>query len=306
MDDEYLAASVAKCRECADYYRLRGWNPLPSRMDEKRPLITYANLWEERLSADVFNAYATTNVQVMTGRYWGLLVIDLDGAAAVEKWQELGACPPTWVCHSGGGGRHLWFTISKRGYPLTKAFLWKGASDHEAIERLCDRSLVMAPPSIHPKTGRRYKWLSHEQSPFKLATPASAPDWLLRMPSVQLEVSPGRLDVPSLRIAPAGAQRRTEGRLWRDVVASIPDVVALVQSWGVCTVGHPRASGWIACHAIGRKDVKPSAAIHVISGYYVDSGSGLKLSLVDLAVALGVYHSSREAIKHIGESTHVL
>ena len=116
-------ADVKECRRQAAFYRSRGFNPLPSRMDEKRPLISYADLWECHLTAEAFDRFETSNVQVMTGRRWGLLVVDLDGPEAVKHWEAMGTVPKTWVSRSGGGGMHLWFSVGPG--PLPKTFLWK-------------------------------------------------------------------------------------------------------------------------------------------------------------------------------------
>jgi hypothetical protein len=298
-------ADVKACREQAAFYRSRGFNPLPSVHDDpdgrKRPMIKYADLWETPLSEVEFQRFETPCLQVMTGRHWGLLVIDLDGPEAIERWATMGRTPRTWISHSGGGGRHVWLSIPRDGRPLSKAILWRGEGKHEAIERLCDKSLVMAPPSIHPKTGRRYKWLDRSNSPFTVPMPAPCPAWVLQLAPVVAERPLVVIHAPS-----TAPRRMTTGRAtgprrpWREVVESIPDIPGLVRSWGVRTVGGVRASGWISCHAIDRDDATPSAAIHSRSGFYLDSGSGLRLGLLDLAVQLGVYSTPHDAINDLG------
>lgn len=298
---------VAECRRWAAFYRSRGFNPLPSRTDAKRPLVRFADLWEKPLPAGAFDRFETSNVQVMTGRRWGLLVIDLDGPEAAERFDAMGPVPPTWASHSGGGGRHLWFAVPTEGRPLPKAFLWRGDGGHSAIERLCDRSLILAPPSIHPKTGRRYRWLDKRRSPLGMGKPAPCPAWVLQLAPEAARVEP----IVSAPVA-ARPSRSAPGRApgpwipWRDVVARL-DVPAVARSWGVRTVGEPqrRPSGtWLPCHAIDRPDAHPSAAIHVETGAYIDSGSGLKLRFCELAVALGVYATDREAFEDL-RGSHV-
>ena len=161
---------------------------------------------------------------------------------------------------------------------------------------MCDKSLVMAPPSIHPKTGNRYKWVDKWRSPFKMPAPAPCPRFVLEAPATSAATS-APLVAHSI-VQPARTPQRPS---WTATIEAIPDIPSLVRSWGVRTVGQPRSTGWLPCHAVDREDSRPSAAIHVRSGYYVDSGSGLKLGLVDLAVVLGVYHSPTEAIKDLGE-----
>ena len=187
-------ADVALCASMAAFYRSRGYQPLPSRTDAKRPMVRFREWWETAAPADLFDRHPTSNVQIMTGRHWRLLVIDLDGPEARERWGALGSTPRTWVTHSGGGGQHLWFRLpADYPQPLPKCFLWQGDGKHQAIERLCDLSLMMAPPSIHPTTGQRYRFLSPGQSPQRLPLPADCPAWVLRLaPSCRKSQSPAR------------------------------------------------------------------------------------------------------------------
>lgn len=278
-----LASDVAMATQWAAFYRGRGFQPLPSRTDDKRPMCTFAEWWDTPAPANLFEQYRTTNIQVMTGRAWRLLVIDLDGAEARVRWQELaaGRAVPTWITHSGGDGLHLWYRLpADYGRPLPKVFLWRGEQGHSGIERLCDRSLVMAPPSIHPKTGQRYRFLSRASSPARLPLPADCPAWVLRLAPPE---RPGRARPPRLT----------------QPVGNIP---SLVRSWGVRLAGNPGRTGWIPCHAIDREDAHPSAAIHAETGYYVDHGSGQRMGLVDLSLRLGIYRDVREAMQQLRAS----
>jgi hypothetical protein len=301
---------LAETRLFWAFYRMRGLNPIPSCPTEKKPLIRFADRygWDTKLPDDTLEKHPTTNLQVMCGRPWGLLVIDLDGDEAARRFAErAGGLPRTWVSHSGGGGRHVWFTIEHEGPELPKAILWKGDGPHEAIERLGDRSLVIAPPSIHPKTGLRYEWLDRAHSPLGhgLGRPAPAPDWLLAWPPVDAR--------PTLRVPPSVARitrqrpitidaRITPGvRADRnDVLAAIPDKIGLARSWGVRFAGRPTTRGYWPCHAIDRDDDRPSAAVRAHDGYYVDRGTDRRLTFFDLAIALGVYRDFREALDDLG------
>ena len=296
-------SDVKLCKDMAAFFRSRGYNPLPSRTDAKRPnLDRYADKWAACLLPSEFDRHATSCMQIMTGRTWGLLVVDLDGPEAIERWATMGRHPRTWVSHSGGGGRHVWFSIPTVGRPISKTVAWEGEGDHSAIEILCDKSLVMAPPSIHPKTGRRYLWLDRDNSPHGVGKPADCPAWVLQLAPVAARPEPCVAAFPAgrSRFSRSAPGRAPGPRLpWREVVRRI-DVPALVRSWGVKTVGSPRESGWLSCHAVGREDARPSAAIHAESGFYVDSGSGLRLSLPDLAVACGAYATPEDAIEDLG------
>lgn len=289
---------VSLTRKWASLYRMRGFNPLPSRTDDKRPMVRFREWWEASAPSDLFDNHETTNIQVMTGRHWRLLVIDLDGPEARERFKAMGQTPRTWATHSGGNGLHLWFTLpSGIATEIPKAFLWKGDEGHSAIERLCDRSLIMAPPSIHPKTGKRYRFASASESPARMPMPARCPAWILNAKALDMRPAfvPFTAPKPSARrtIVNASFDRR-------EVLDAIAFKVDLARSWGLRVAGKAQPNGFVPCHAIGREDRNPSAGIHEATGTYVEPGAGIKLSFFDLAVALGQYHDFKEAIGDLG------
>lgn len=291
---------IAEARKWWTFYRLRGLNPLPSRTDAKRPMMRYTEYWDALAPDHLIDRFPTTNLQIMTGRRWRLLVIDLDGPEAIERWQAADVTPLTWITHSGGGGRHLWFRLAPdHPRPLPKAVIWRGGGEHSAIERLCDRSLVMAPPSIHPRTGERYRFLDRRHSPARLPLPAECPGWILRLrPEPVPHKTPiVRVDRPVSVPRPTLIESRPLDR--RRILDAIHDKIGLVQSWGV-RFDRDTGREWVPCHAVDREDANPSAAISRTSGSYVDLGSGLRLSLFDLGVHLGIYHDWREAASDLG------
>lgn len=295
-------ADCVKAREWADVYRDRGFSPWPSRTDNKAPMCRYANYWTAFPLKNPFKIYHTSNVQVMTGRAWRLLVIDLDGPAAMAWWdRHRGVKPRTWIVESGSGtGRHIWYRLPPDyPRPLPKAVLWQGEGKHSAVERLCDTSLVMAPPSIHPVTKKRYFFKDRRSSPYMLGLPADIPDWILRLPPIEAP-APSPVVVPIGKRAPRIVVERTGYYRAEEVLASIPDKIALAQSWGVRFTGRVSDRGWAVCHAIDRDDSNPSAAIQAESGVYVDKGSGRKLSFFKVAVARNVYASKEDAVAHLG------
>lgn len=305
-------AEIRASREWAKLYRRKGWNPLPSRPDDKRPFVRWSEYVEREYPAGDSEKFATANIQLVTGRRWGLIAIDLDGPEAIERWsQSYPRCPRTWVVHSGGSGRHLWFTVPSHIAPLPSGRLWgiwepdsnggKGAwRKHVAIELIGDRKLLMAPPSIHPETVRKYRFLAGS-SPRDLAWPAPAPGWLLSLPI---------LKAPRPAPAPRPARDRgpvapVAGRYDRDdVIAAIIDPVALAESWGLRVAGGPNVAGWCPCHAIDRDDRNPSASIHSDTGIYWEPGEPRAISLFDLAVRLGIYSDWREAVADLGALYH--
>lgn len=266
----------------------------------------YAQYWESPIPDDLFTPDGwppTRNLQCMTGVHWRLIVIDLDSPAAIEQWKRMGDTPRTWTSHSGGGGRHVWFMLP-RGFsdPMPKKVLWEGDGDHNQIERLCDRSLVMCPPSYHPATGRQYKWMDIQHSPLgrRMGLPAEVPDWILRLKPVVHEKPRPHFVPPPLR--PRTPIQLDGERLDREeVLDMVHDKVSLAKSWGLRIAGSPRQSGWVPCHAFDRPDAKPSAAIHAASGTYTDRGTGASLSFYDLMVATGHAHDWKDALERLAQ-----
>lgn len=309
---------VAAARKWARHYRSLGYQALPSRPDAKRPMCRFADWWEgggpdpDRL----WDQFPTSNIQLICGRHHRLAVIDLDGPESIAAWSTFGPVPWTWVSSSGGGGRHVWFTIpGGLAGPLPKRRLWglwdresnggKGAWEkRKAIEFLGDRSLVMAPPSVHPETGRVYRFHAG-CSPREMARPAPIPAWVLDLPTAdppRPAFVPAPAPTPS-RKAPRGPL--PAGVMRRDVMAAIPDKLALARSWGLRVAsGRATASGWISCHDFDREDRHPSARFHPETGRFWRPGAR-PISLFDLAVERGYYGDWRECRDDLA-STYLL
>ena len=297
-------AAVKRCREWADCARKRGYQPLPSdptpasEGGRKKPLCRFADYWEAPAPDDLFDRFPTTNIQVMTGRYWNLCVLDFDGKDAVEHaakhWPRL---PRTWVSfHSNKGkdSRHLWFSLPRGLGERRKTVLWEDTTqEHTAIELLCDRSLVVAPPSIHIKTGNIYGWQAGctPLSP-GLFRPAMLPMWVWHLPVVSnLASAPYRAvrnSPPSeIRLSGVGHVSRQE------VLNAVGNKAALARQWGLRFAGGG-SGGWLYCHDIDREDANPSAQFCEETGTFWTPTR--KLSFLDLAVELGVYATWRDAL----------
>jgi hypothetical protein len=310
-------------------YRELGYNPLPSRMDRKGPMLpTYAGYWDTPLPDATFADWATTNIQLMCGVRWRLCVVDCDGEEAHTVWRRMKAynrqargALPTWVARTGGGGWHYYFALPA-GLPECPSRrlwgrwdTWAGTAwrkpgtamkgdwmRHEEIRLLGDRSLVIAPPSRHVKTGLAYEFLPG-RGPFDYRRPMEAPAWLLAIPAVVNLIT--RVPRPEPRIhRPQGPSSGPTGvSHHRDrVLEAIPEKDTLAASCGLRFASdRVNANGWRYCFAIDREDNTPSAGFQVERGIYKDMRDGTVLSLFDLAVELGAYPDWRAACNDLGE-----
>lgn len=164
-----------------------------------------------------------TPVTPATGR----LVVDLDGPAAVEAFQELqrrhGTVPETLITATPGrgGGWHLWFRHP--GGDL-KGRLAPGIDVKHA-------GYVAVPPSLHPEGGR-YRW--HDPG----APIAALPGWLLDLIRPTAPTRPERL-VP----VATGAEGLT--RLVQFVAGSREGERNRRLFWAACRAGELTSAGQV-------------------------------------------------------------
>jgi len=172
------AAEHTGVAEAARRYLARGWSVLPLRERDKRPLIHWENLQNERPSeddiAEWFRRWPDANVGIVTGEISNLIVLDVDpkhgGDATLERLEHrFRPLSATAEAVTGGGGRHLYF--AHPGW-LTR----NRAGLAQGIDLRGDGGYVVAPPSIHP-SGRPYAWVpGHGPDEITLAP---LPRWLI-------------------------------------------------------------------------------------------------------------------------------
>lgn len=159
-------------------YAGRGWPVIP--LTGKTPTI---DEWTNRASTDPEEIRAwwtntpSANVGIATGKRACLLVLDVDpdkgGDESLSTLEaQYGSLPQTVEVLTGGGGRHLYFQYP--GYHIGNSAGKLGPG----LDIRADGGQVVAPPSIHPETRKRYEWEgAHHPDD---VPPAVAPDWLLR------------------------------------------------------------------------------------------------------------------------------
>jgi hypothetical protein len=164
--------------DTAQRYLAHGWCVLPLRARDKRPLIAWEALQDERPTpeqvADWFSRWPAANIGIVTGEISNLVVLDIDpkhgGDASLDRLERrFGPLPETVEATTGGGGRHLYFT-HPGGLIRNRAGLAQG------IDLRGDGGYIVAPPSIH-QSGQPYAW-AQGRSPENVAL-AALPRWLL-------------------------------------------------------------------------------------------------------------------------------
>lgn len=158
-------------------YAARGWRVLP--VNGKIPIIrdwpAMATTVPEQIRT-WWTRTPTANVGIATGPLSRLLVLDVDpdkgGDDSLHNLEaQYGPLPLTIEVLTGGGGRHLYFQHPGRPVSNSAGKLGSG------LDIRADGGQVVAPPSVHPVTGRCYEWEAAHH-PDELP-PAPIPDWLL-------------------------------------------------------------------------------------------------------------------------------
>ena len=136
-------------------YAKLGFRVLPLKPGTKEPLIAD---WPNNATTDEatirgwWAKWPKANIGIATGRYEGgyFCVLDFDPRNGGDWYGEAGpeTLPPTWVVHTGGGGRHYYYRTRE---PL------RGAKLEAGVDLKGEGGYVVAPPSIHPEGGA-YVW----------------------------------------------------------------------------------------------------------------------------------------------------
>jgi hypothetical protein len=231
-------------------YAAGGWPVVP--LDGKVPRVAD---WPNRASCDPavicawWRTWPDANVGVLCGV--GLLVLDVDGERArveLDAFQALhGQLPQTAVVATGRKdfGRHLYFSAP----PGTCS--WHPAPGLEIRARGCQ---VVAPPSVHPDSGREYVWLDRPAL-------ARAPECLLRRPS------------PKRSLVSVG--------LFDDGLQRVPANVYVP----LLTGRTPDHSGYISC-PLHEGDNDPSLKVYADGGGWFCYGCDRGGTIIDLAAGL--------------------
>jgi Bifunctional DNA primase/polymerase, N-terminal len=206
------------------------------------------------------------NLGVITGQISGIATLDVDdrngGNTSILALDDGGL----WLPDDGpvvlsGSRESLHYYLTPRR-PMQKSVPFPG------VELQADHVLIVAPPSIHAKTWRRYRWL---RSPFQYALPP-IPDWL---EAAALEVAPRERGAATPPLLSA----------WED------DVVAACVAAGLYLRPHRhRGWHWITC---------PWAAEHSVP--HDDEAKMFEPGTTPAAGWSFRCHHSHCADRHVGE-----
>lgn len=188
--------------EAAAEWVRKGWTPIPLRRKDKVPYMKWGAVdgLSPRSAANLFEGYPSALLGIILGPHD--LILDLDHRP--EKGWDIGeilralgeryALPPSPVCRTPSGGRHLWFSLP----PGSK--VGNSTSRHNplpiaGVDVRSNRGLVVVPPSQRPQG--RYDWEAWQSAlpvaPAALIQDLSPPPPLPRPKVSLLKMSPRQL-----------------------------------------------------------------------------------------------------------------
>ncbi|MEV6375808.1 bifunctional DNA primase/polymerase [Micromonospora musae] len=159
---------VANCRDC----REAGRDHDPAACDCLTCHGFYAATTDPERVAAIVAAVPRGQLALRTGATAGVVVVDIDpahdGAATLARLITAGLTPPTARVRTGSGGLHLYYRHP--GRPVLCSQGKPGQGLGPGIDVKADGGYVVLPPSVHPRTGRPYRWIPGQ--PMKEMPPA--------------------------------------------------------------------------------------------------------------------------------------
>ena len=173
--------------EEALFYQSMGWSVIPVKANSKEPAVAWAKFQSERADETQIREWfekTNYNLGIITGDISGhLLVVDMDVKQGLDGddtladlcMQHGGTVPDTIECHTGGGGRHLFFKYPPGVViPNSRGTATEGLGP--GIDVRGNGGFVVAAPSTH-SSGRSYVW-SADMGPHDVEV-KNIPSWLL-------------------------------------------------------------------------------------------------------------------------------
>ncbi len=197
-------------------YAAQGFRVVPLKPGEKTPLIRQ---WQDRATTDPaeirkwFGRRSHANLAILTGG--GVVALDIDprngGNGSLRRLLGRRHLPETAFAKTGNEGLHYLFRVGEGETHRCSNGILPG------IDVKGDGGYLVVEPSVHPETGREYRW---ERTPRQGI--AAMPDWLREA----VLPGPRPTSLPRSSAAPTGDRVGASDVLLAEAVARFPVVRA--------------------------------------------------------------------------------
>ena len=190
------------------------------------------------------------NIGLPLGSVSGIIGIDVDGEAALDRLKMLSAgdVPDTWTFFTPGGGKRYLYQLPKDA--VAKKYIETLGEDHSELALLGDGQQTVLPPSIHPN-GKQYYWFKGKHP--KDLPIAPAPQWMLDLMTDKKRDIPPRYflkaDDPAKTFPSEIVFKRLQERcsLFQDALAEQTETGLSEDSWflwisTLTAAGHAKAA----------------------------------------------------------------
>lgn len=137
-------------------YLKYGYSPIP--MGDKQPMVKWKHYQENRPSKEQvvrwWSQWPNANIAVITGKRYGITVVDIDKKSGGLETMKEKNFPPTTTVRTGGGGWHLYYKYTDK--------IRTGSNRLPGIDIRNDGAYVIAPPSVH-RSGNKYAQTTDEE-----------------------------------------------------------------------------------------------------------------------------------------------
>jgi hypothetical protein len=184
---------------------IRGWRGVLLGDRSKKPPPTDEH-WQVTSDVEVIARHLQrgNNVGLVTHEDTGIAVLDDDRPDLwIEMVRELGRPGEPWV-ETGSGKNHYYIPWQP---DLPAKIMWRGQKVGE-IQRGPGQQQVVAPPSIHPDTGRSYRWLVNPAIEPLEALPAEWTNYFAQSTPQRESAHPPDADLETRAMTLLGARRR--------------------------------------------------------------------------------------------------
>ncbi|MGK5442668.1 bifunctional DNA primase/polymerase [Micromonospora sp. URMC 105] len=121
----------------------------------------YAATTDPARVAAIVAAVPRGQLALRTGAASGVIVVDVDpahgGADTLARLIAASFTPPTARVLTGSGGLHLYYRHPGGRVPCSQGRPGQGLGP--GVDVKADGGYVVLPPSVHPRTGRPYRWV---------------------------------------------------------------------------------------------------------------------------------------------------
>jgi hypothetical protein len=207
-------------------YAALGWRVAPIKPGFKFP--KGLDNWQERATTDDatirkwWGKYPDYGVSIVAGTISNIVALDVDprhggDETLADLEHEHGKLPDTVESLTGGGGRHILFRMPA-GVVITND---AGKRLGPGLDVRGEGGQIVAPPSIHPETGRPYAWEVFN-NPLEGVEAADMPEWLVGMLTAPLTApTPRRLPrTTGTRLMERPGDRYNAEAAWADILSA--------------------------------------------------------------------------------------